>query len=233
MIEVHPTESLALARARAPERSRQTSQILFEAAILVPSAVILWLGLAWNDRSAIVLGPLLYAGFQIYSSLARQRDLVRLGDLITRFETAASAPPPAEVGHTFRAENGTSSIPPDAVPTNLSPGDAATRGVIEAETEADPPASVGGSVLPLSPRLMVPQTVIDPTPTAVADLFDDAAEESRIAARHLDLASRHFRRGKIPRGCAHAFAAEGNLRRAMDAIATGASVHTDRAGFEE
>ncbi len=228
MIDLEPAETLALARARAPERSRVAAQLIHEAAILIPCAIIVSFAFVWNDRAAMVIGPLLYAGFQMYNSITRQRDLVRLGEVIGRLDTALIAAPPPEVGHSFRAASEINEAR-QPLPEVRSP----TRESSELEGRSDLPPSGTPSVLPLSSRLRSPQTVIDPTPSGVADLFDDAAEESRAAARHLEIASRHFRRGKIPRGCAHAFAAEGNLRRAGDAIATAASVHADRAGFDE
>jgi hypothetical protein len=41
--------------------------------------------------------------------------------------------------------------------------------------------------------------------------FARAAEESHCAARHFHAAAKSFRRGKVPRGSAHAFAALGHL----------------------
>jgi hypothetical protein len=60
----------------------------------------------------------------------------------------------------------------------------------------------------------------------VASLFESAAEDFRKAAEHLDEAGRHFRNGEIPRGGAHAFAAEGHVRKASDSVAEASKLHS-------
>lgn len=64
---------------------------------------------------------------------------------------------------------------------------------------------------------------------AVAEDFDRAADELAAAADHLRTAARHFRAGEVPRGCAHAFAAQGNVSTASARIDAAAVRHAARA----
>jgi hypothetical protein len=50
-----------------------------------------------------------------------------------------------------------------------------------------------------------------------ARLFEGAAEELELAARHCRTAASHTRAREVPRGAAHAWAAHGHLR-AADAL---------------
>lgn len=63
----------------------------------------------------------------------------------------------------------------------------------------------------------------------VARLFTSAAAEFREAAAHLDTAARHFQAGDVPRGCAHAFAAQGHQSRGESAIDAATRIHADHA----
>jgi len=61
------------------------------------------------------------------------------------------------------------------------------------------------------------------------DKRDVIASELRRASEHAVVAARHFRESDVPRGCAHAFALEGHLRRATDEIADLSKLHAERS----
>ncbi|MDJ0790139.1 MAG: hypothetical protein QNK05_25375 [Myxococcota bacterium] len=63
----------------------------------------------------------------------------------------------------------------------------------------------------------------------VTELFTTAAEEFRRAAAHLDVAAKHFERNDIPRGCAHAFAAQGHQSRGSAALHEATRIHADHS----
>ena len=65
-----------------------------------------------------------------------------------------------------------------------------------------------------------------------ADEFDRAAEQLEAGARHLRVAAKHFRDKNVPRGCAHAFAAHGHMKRAQDHVDHRAVIHADHAVAE-
>ena len=48
-----------------------------------------------------------------------------------------------------------------------------------------------------------------------ARLYDEAAAELELAAQHCRTAARHFRDKIVPRGAAHAWAAQGHVREAQ------------------
>lgn len=50
---------------------------------------------------------------------------------------------------------------------------------------------------------------------AAAKLYDEAAEELDLAAQHCRTAAQHFRDRLVPRGAAHAWAAQGHVREAQ------------------
>jgi hypothetical protein len=53
--------------------------------------------------------------------------------------------------------------------------------------------------------------------------------ELNRAARHCEIAARHFRDGEVPRGTAHAWAAHGHVREAQDRLDRQARDHAQRA----
>lgn len=55
--------------------------------------------------------------------------------------------------------------------------------------------------------------------------FLDAAEKLERAAAHCRIAAEHFNARKMPRGCAHAFAALGEISSASAAIDRNAETH--------
>jgi len=65
--------------------------------------------------------------------------------------------------------------------------------------------------------------------TGAAEKFSQAATELRSAADHLDTAAGHFRAGEVPRGCAHALAAEGHMIVARRLIDENAVTHSTRS----
>ena len=46
---------------------------------------------------------------------------------------------------------------------------------------------------------------------ASARLYEEAAKELDLAARHCEVAAQHFRDNLVPRGAAHAWAVRGHL----------------------
>ena len=62
-----------------------------------------------------------------------------------------------------------------------------------------------------------------------ARLFDDAAEELDLAARHCRTAASHLRDREVPRGAAHAWAAHGHLRVADGLLEEQARVHARKS----
>ena len=51
-----------------------------------------------------------------------------------------------------------------------------------------------------------------------AEDFESMAADLRSAAEHCHTAAQHMLKGRVPRGCAHGFAAEGHIRKAMRAM---------------
>lgn len=63
----------------------------------------------------------------------------------------------------------------------------------------------------------------------VAELFRVAAEKLERAAAHCRIAAGHYTDRDVPRGCAHAFAALGDIALARDAIDENAKLHASKA----
>ena len=62
-----------------------------------------------------------------------------------------------------------------------------------------------------------------------AQLYEDAARELDLAARHCEVAAGHFRSGEVPRGTAHAWAAFGHIREAEQRLDEQAREHSRRS----
>ena len=60
---------------------------------------------------------------------------------------------------------------------------------------------------------------------ASAGLFDGAADELELAARHCRTAAGHFREQEVPRGAAHAWAALGHVLNAQERLKRQARIH--------
>jgi len=63
----------------------------------------------------------------------------------------------------------------------------------------------------------------------VAENFRAAAEKLERAAAHCRIAAKHYTDRDVPRGCAHAFAALGDIALAQDAIDQNAKLHASKA----
>jgi len=66
----------------------------------------------------------------------------------------------------------------------------------------------------------------------VAAQFKTAAEKLERAAAHCRIAARHFIDRDVPRGCAHAFAALGDMAIAHEAIDANAKLHAGKARID-
>ena len=66
----------------------------------------------------------------------------------------------------------------------------------------------------------------------VASEFRAAAEKLERAAAHCRIASKHYIDRDIPRGCAHAFAALGDIALANEAITKNAKLHASKAQIQ-
>ena len=64
---------------------------------------------------------------------------------------------------------------------------------------------------------------------AAARLYDVAAEELELAARHCRTAAGHFRDDEVPRGAAHAWAAYGHIRAAEESLDAQARTHASKS----
>ena len=64
---------------------------------------------------------------------------------------------------------------------------------------------------------------------AAARLYDEAAEELELAAQHCRTAAGHFRDGVVPRGAAHAWAAQGHMREAQARLDEQSREHARRS----
>jgi len=62
-----------------------------------------------------------------------------------------------------------------------------------------------------------------------AKLYDEAAEQLELAMQHCRTAAGHFRDGEVPRGAAHAWAAQGYLLEAQERLAEQARQHAERS----
>jgi hypothetical protein len=67
---------------------------------------------------------------------------------------------------------------------------------------------------------------------ATARLYDEAAKELDRAARHCEVAAKHFRDGVVPRGTAHAWAALGHIREAQTRLDAQAREHASRSQLD-
>lgn len=66
----------------------------------------------------------------------------------------------------------------------------------------------------------------------VAAAFRVAAEQLERAAAHCRIAALHYSERDVPRGCAHAFAALGDLAQARSTIDGNAVVHAGKARID-
>jgi hypothetical protein len=66
----------------------------------------------------------------------------------------------------------------------------------------------------------------------VAAAFKKAAVKLDRAAAHCRIAALHYENHEIPRGCAHAFAALGDIRQAEAAIDANAILHSGKASID-
>jgi len=66
----------------------------------------------------------------------------------------------------------------------------------------------------------------------VAAQFKAAAEKLERAAAHCRIAAKHYLDRDVPRGCAHAFAALGDIASASDAIDANARLHAGKARID-
>jgi hypothetical protein len=64
---------------------------------------------------------------------------------------------------------------------------------------------------------------------AAARLYEEAAAELDRAAGHCRISAEHFRNAEVPRGAAHAWAAFGHVREALDRLEQQARFHATRA----
>jgi hypothetical protein len=64
---------------------------------------------------------------------------------------------------------------------------------------------------------------------AAASLFENAANELELAARHCRTAAGHMRKREVPRGAAHAWAAQGHVLRAAALLEEQARVHAEKS----
>ena len=66
----------------------------------------------------------------------------------------------------------------------------------------------------------------------VAAEFRNAAEQLERAAAHCRIAALHYTNRDVPRGCAHAFAALGDLSMAESALRKNAELHAGKASID-
>lgn len=66
----------------------------------------------------------------------------------------------------------------------------------------------------------------------VAAAFRLAAEKLERAAAHCRIAAQHYAERDVPRGCAHAFAALGDMRQAATAVDGNAVLHAGKARID-
>ncbi len=64
---------------------------------------------------------------------------------------------------------------------------------------------------------------------ASARLYEEAAKELDLAARHCEVAAQHFRDNVVPRGAAHAWAARGHMLEAGQRLDAQAREHSTRS----
>lgn len=66
----------------------------------------------------------------------------------------------------------------------------------------------------------------------VAAVFKEAAAKLDRAAAHCRIAALHYENREVPRGCAHAFAALGDMKHAENAIDGNAIFHAGKAQID-
>lgn len=66
----------------------------------------------------------------------------------------------------------------------------------------------------------------------VAEVFRRAAEKLERAAAHCRIAAKHYTDRDIPRGCAHAFAALGDIALAQEDLDENAKLHAGKARID-
>lgn len=64
---------------------------------------------------------------------------------------------------------------------------------------------------------------------AAARLYDEAAAEFELAAQHCRTAAGHFRDRNVPRGTAHAWAAQGHALEANERLARQSRAHARKS----
>ena len=64
---------------------------------------------------------------------------------------------------------------------------------------------------------------------AAARLYDEAAAELDLAAKHCKRAAQHFREREVPRGTAHAWAAQGHVLEAQERLENQARQHSAKS----
>jgi hypothetical protein len=64
---------------------------------------------------------------------------------------------------------------------------------------------------------------------AAAQLYDDTASELELAAEHCRTAAGHFRDKEVPRGAAHAWAAQGHILEAQERLQQQAREHAKKS----
>ena len=64
---------------------------------------------------------------------------------------------------------------------------------------------------------------------AAAKFYEEAAHELDRAAGHCRVSAEHFRGGEVPRGAAHAWAAFGHVREALDRLEQQARFHATQS----
>jgi CHAD domain-containing protein len=62
-----------------------------------------------------------------------------------------------------------------------------------------------------------------------ATLYEQAAHELDLAAKHLRVTAEHFRNKEVPRACAHVLASQGHLLTVQKIIEEHAILHASKA----
>ena len=239
MFELDSDDRLAIATLQSARETSVPTRLLREAAILVPCAVIFYFAVAWGDGAALWIGPGLYAGYRIYLSfvdLARDR---RLGEIIRAYEDGLVGSACAAPGTLLSAGEGRGPEPARHSSPAHGPSPA-HRHTSECGHDHDHDHGPSHSLWAGEPGEGEEDSVGERVPMkgrelhlepeeAIAECFASASEETALASEHYRLAAKRFRAGKVPRGCAHAFAAFGHLQDARRAARAAASIHADHA----
>lgn len=64
---------------------------------------------------------------------------------------------------------------------------------------------------------------------ATAKLYDEVALELELAVQHCRTAAGHFRSSEVPRGAAHAWAAQGHLHEAQERLRRQGREHAQKS----